>query len=412
MSTQGEKYIDCPLCQKRFLVRSLSKHMDYCEKEQELSRKKQRLCIPFLDSMKKKTTSFSSNLHQPSESKQGINNESPMIELLVEKSPSHHTDLIDSDAHILASISSTKTSFENHAKEHSITDKYDLIKQEKLYQERMKNAHYLWSSEDLAKLELLKLMQKHNCPNSMYEEMIGWASFYSKQSLNCSLFKNSKVQGRDSFLNDIQFRRDMKNMKPLVHNVKLFRGCQNGVIADQTIQVSTFDFKQQLLSLLRDPDLMNPANLVLHEPMKEFDQSSNTHDSSDTIAEIQDSDWYKCAYDHYNKKIGKDSNRVICGIIITIDKTHTDWKGKLCLEPVQFTLSIFNTKTRKTKASAWKCLGFINDLDTYKNSKVFTEKEKRSEDLDEDDVVWIALMLILILNIFRHVFLFYFFILG
>ena len=133
MSTQGETYIDCPLCQKLFLVRSLSKHMVYCEKEQELSRKKQRLCIPFLDSMKKKSTSSSNLLLQPSESKQGIIKESPMIELLAEKSPSHHTDSIDSDAHILASISTTNTSFENHAKEQSSTAKYDLIKQEKLY---------------------------------------------------------------------------------------------------------------------------------------------------------------------------------------------------------------------------------------------------------------------------------------
>ena len=68
---------------------------------------------------------------------------------------------------------------------------------------------------------------------------------------------------------------------------------------------------------------------------------------------------------------GKEKNRVICGIILSIDKTHTDVKGKLCLEPVKFSLSIFNTETRRKKYSAWRRLGYINDLDAYRISKIF-----------------------------------------
>ena len=46
-------------------------------------------------------------------------------------------------------------------------------------------------------------------------------------------------------------------------------------------------------------------------------------------------------------------------------------KGKLCLEPVKFSLSIFNTETRRKKYSAWRRLGYINDLDAYRISKIF-----------------------------------------
>ena len=70
-------------------------------------------------------------------------------------------------------------------------------------------------------------------------------------------------------------------------------------------------------------------------------------------------------------KIWERKNRVICGIILSIDKTHTDVKGKLCLEPVKFSLSIFNTETRRKKYSAWRRLGYINDLDAYRISKIF-----------------------------------------
>ena len=51
-------------------------------------------------------------------------------------------------------------------------------------------------------------------------------------------------------------------------------------------------------------------------------------------------------------------------------KTHTDAKGKLCLESVNFTLSIFNTETRRNNPRAWRSLGFINDLSTKYGSGI------------------------------------------
>ena len=136
-------------------------------------------------------------------------------------------------------------------------------------------------------------------------------------------------------------------------------------IHQEHVENTTFDFKQQLLSLLRDEDLMHPDNLVLELP------GTKPNFKSEFISEIKDGDWYHCAYNHYNDKLGIDPHRLICGIILTIDKTHTDWKGKLCLEPVQFSLSIFKNEVRKRNANAWRCLGYINDMEAYNISKVY-----------------------------------------
>ena len=82
--------------------------------------------------------------------------------------------------------------------------------------------------------------------------------------------------------------------------------------------------------MLRDVDIMNPKNLVFkYEPGKNPDFTSYKLK------------WYKSAYHYYNNKYGYDVNRVICGVIFTIDKTHTDQKGKLFLESVFFLLSAF-----------------------------------------------------------------------
>lgn len=81
---------------------------------------------------------------------------------------------------------------------------------------------------------------------------------------------------------------------------------------------------------------MDPKNLILGATSL----SSSSRD--DNISEVQDSMWYQSSCKYFNDKYGEDSSRIVCGIILTIDKTHTDSKGKLCLEPVDFTLSIFN----------------------------------------------------------------------
>jgi hypothetical protein len=60
------------------------------------------------------------------------------------------------------------------------------------------------------------------------------------------------------------------------------------------------------------------------------------------IADIDTGNIYLTAY----KNLFTLPNQVICGIICYIDKLATNRDGHLSLEPVCFTLSIFNKKTR------------------------------------------------------------------
>jgi hypothetical protein len=75
------------------------------------------------------------------------------------------------------------------------------------------------------------------------------------------------------------------------------------------------------------------------------------------IADIDTGDVYRTAY----KNLCTRPNQVICGIICYIDKLATDRHGHLSLEPVYFTLSIFNQKTRN-QPEAWRPLGYIPNI--------------------------------------------------
>jgi hypothetical protein len=75
------------------------------------------------------------------------------------------------------------------------------------------------------------------------------------------------------------------------------------------------------------------------------------------IADIDTGDVYRTAH----KNLCTRPNQVTCGIICYIDKLATDRHGHLSLEPVYFTLSIFNKKTRN-RPEAWRPLGNIPNI--------------------------------------------------
>jgi hypothetical protein len=58
----------------------------------------------------------------------------------------------------------------------------------------------------------------------------------------------------------------------------------------------------------------------------------------------------------------------MCGIILYIDKLAVDCPGHLSLEPVYFTLSLFDQKTHN-KAQAWHPLGYIPSIGIMSKAK-------------------------------------------
>ena len=265
----------------------------------------------------------------------------------------------------------------------------ELMDQDNSFKVKLGETASVWTTTELANLELLVILQKHNCHNSAHKDILGWFNHYQslidEKDLLCS---NTTNYERKSSINSIASRFDMKGLQPITKMVE--------IDTETIIEVATFDFKQQILSLLRDNDIMNPSNLIMEDPSiaPKFD--------SDYISDVNDGEWYKSAYEYYNQQHGEDPNRLICGIILTIDKTHTDVKGKLCLEPVQFTLAILDKEIRKTNSRAWRCLGYVNDMETFemkqacvdtthdnkRNKSSNTENTKRKENIPKKHTIY------------------------
>ena len=77
-----------------------------------------------------------------------------------------------------------------------------------------------------------------------------------------------------------------------------------------TAKVLCFDFKQQLLSILRDDNIRNPKNLVFKN-----DPGEDPNFNTDQLKHIHDAEWYKSAYHHYYDKYGYDNKCVISYVV-------------------------------------------------------------------------------------------------
>ena len=122
------------------------------------------------------------------------------------------------------------------------------------------------------------------------------------------------------------------------------------------VDLIVFPFAQMLLSLLTDPQAMQPENLSIdtEDPCKK----PQVGGTDGCYSEFNTG----TVHEEAHKKYCKRENDLLCEITLFIDRTHLDSKGKHTVEPVLFTLGIFNQEFRNTDA-AWRTIGYLPNLD-------------------------------------------------
>ena len=94
-----------------------------------------------------------------------------------------------------------------------------------------------------------------------------------------------------------------------------------------------FNSNEQLLSIMRDENIMNPKTLVFKNKLGE-----DPDFGSDKLKYIHGAEWDLSVCHYYNIEYGYNKNRVIYGVIFAIDKAYTDQEDRLCFKSVKFSL--------------------------------------------------------------------------
>jgi hypothetical protein len=134
------------------------------------------------------------------------------------------------------------------------------------------------------------------------------------------------------------------------------------------VSVIKFDFLTQLQALLNDPTIMSIENLIVNYPttnnsgQQDYHMLFQPYQPTTAIEQNQQHEilaarWYQNTVAEYQH----DKDAFIMPLILYCDKTFIDpFRSNFNLEPVNFTLAIFN-QTCRMDFKFWRTLGYIPD---------------------------------------------------
>ena len=193
-------------------------------------------------------------------------------------------------------------------------------------------------------VQLLELLKRARAPLYLFGEI---RKLFHDSSLRYPELLLQQPIPRETVIQSLYERYSLNGLQPISTAVKLPSGSYANIVRH--------DFYLSLFSLLTDPRLMQPSHLLIdpHNP------TVNRKTPPGEVGDLDTGELYKMGWNKYCTQQNKD---VLCALIFFIDKTHTDVQGKLPVEPVSFTLSIFKRNIRNLNC-AWRTLGYIPNQD-------------------------------------------------
>ena len=195
--------------------------------------------------------------------------------------------------------------------------------------------------DDVVHLQLLNLCNQMNLPLYAYDSILKW----SQEAFRSGYAFPWSAPSRENVLKELYEGYNMSECRPILHDIELSGG--------RVAQVATFSFEEMFHSLVSDPDVWNANNLLI--PV-DGNSPIILPNESDILGKIVSGDWYTAAFNALCTV-----NDFLCPVVLFIDKMHVDEFSRWTLEPVLFTLAVFNRSTCNL-SSAWRPLGLVTDI--------------------------------------------------
>lgn len=208
------------------------------------------------------------------------------------------------------------------------------------------------TNEELFALELFNLLKDADAPNYVFNDVMTLVEKYLSLGL-----KNipTSFSRRKNVVQHFSSRYNMNCLKPRLSSI---------TYKSKSFPLVTWNAEDMIMSLLEDKILMfNDKNLIF--PTDDGTPFGKLNDRVDCIGDIHTSKAYHDAY----RRIQVDKEKDLpIGLIFYFDKITLDKHGHLSLDPVQFTLSIFNRQTRNSSL-AWKPFGYIPNINLHSKAE-------------------------------------------
>ena len=227
-----------------------------------------------------------------------------------------------------------------------------------IFVDNFSNTHTL---EELFSLELFKILLDTNSPHYVYNDIMSLVQKYVNKN-----FKTipTTLLTRTNAIDYFSKRYNIHLLKPKLTHIQY---------KNKSFPVVKYNAESMIMSLLQDTtNLFNDENLLF--PTIDGTPTGPIQNEYDFIGDLHTSQDYQQAC----IKLKQQANDLPIGIILYSDKITMDKHGHLSIDPLQFTLSIFNRKTRN-KSIAWRPFGYIPNIglhSTAESKHMFKAQDK------------------------------------
>ena len=201
----------------------------------------------------------------------------------------------------------------------------------------------IFDKSDVANIELFELLRTSGAPKYLFERIQQWSANH------CHALSSSNPVSRKTFVNRMRTKtygpNFSKRLEPKVQDLYLSHGSR--------IPVVYFSFRAVVASLLSNKGLMKDENLLLN-PNDPFDSIVD----GSVLSDLNTGWWHRETCKMFRLQAQKD---ILLPIVLFIDGSTIDSNQKMNVEPITFTLGIFNRSVR-SKAEAWRTIGYIEKL--------------------------------------------------
>eukprot|EP00980_Cylindrotheca_fusiformis_P015816 scaffold4629_cov75-Cylindrotheca_fusiformis.AAC.1 len=197
----------------------------------------------------------------------------------------------------------------------------------------------------LSEVRLLKLIRRYKLPLGAFKGIQQWAyeSAYSGHD-----FATSVIRSRESAISDLRHRMAMPHNEFVPRVIRWLPDERATVLYIRS-------FKDGVFELLSNASLTTDKNISLPHPTNPY--KSRPDERTEYVSELHHGKWWS---DTWDAVCQEERNEILCPVFLYMDSVATDHNGRLNVTPLNMSLGIYNTATRK-KVSAWTALYYHPD---------------------------------------------------
>ena len=234
----------------------------------------------------------------------------------------------------------------------------------------------------LAQIDLMRILSRSGCSLSLYDKIIRWVLHYSNKIHGGGIWTQFPIEYRKTFIRHLSRTFDTEKHYPSRNEITFS-------FDKRRVNIPTFSFRTEALSLLHDPTVMSKDNIIENYDIfsgkcgENFWEPNSIHSPDaipqpvDPLRPIGDINT-SCLFQKSVARFCTKPHHMPVPIIIFYDKANLDRKGGLAVAPLIFTFGFFRSSIRR-KSLLWRILAYVPNLDIGKgksNAKDANEKQR------------------------------------